>query len=92
MIMQFSVEKRDGPARIGEFITEDKKITTPNILFINTSRFKAPSFADILITNDNLKTEKPTLKVLGSMFSSPNVKERGDLQVSNFLVYPKDQN
>lgn len=60
--MQFKIKKRDGPARIGEFIIDQKEIITPNILFINTNRFNSPVFADILITNKRNKAKKPTLK------------------------------
>jgi len=49
--MQFNVKKRYGPARIGELSVDDKRVVTPNILFVDTTRFKAPNFADILITN-----------------------------------------
>ena len=90
MTMQFSVKKRDGPARIGELYIEDKKVITPNILFVNTSRFKAPDFSDFIITNRDIKTEKPTLKILGSMFSSSPVKDENEFQISNYLFYPKD--
>jgi len=45
--MQFSLNKRDGPARIGKLTISDKEITTPNILFVNTNRFKAPDFAEV---------------------------------------------
>ena len=90
MIMQFSVEKRDGPARIGELVIENKRVITPNILCVNIQRFKAPNFADILVTNNDYEKGKPTLKILGSMFLPSNGKDDGDLQVSNFLVYPKD--
>ena len=69
MIMQFSVKKRDGPARLGELVIADKKVVTPNILFINTSRFKSPDFADLVVTNQNIKTEKPTLRIMESVFS-----------------------
>ena len=48
--MQFSVTKRDGPARIGELTIEQKKITTPNVLFINTQRVRAPDFAETLLS------------------------------------------
>jgi len=75
--MQFSVKSRDGPARIGEFFIENKKVITPNIFFVNTSRFKVPKFADILITNQNIKIEKPVMKILENF--SPN-----------YIVYPKD--
>ena len=88
--MQFSVKNRDGPARIGELFIEDKIVITPNILFVNTSRTKAPNFADILITNDNQKIKKPTIRIGNSAFSSLADKSLGDLSVNNYLIYPKD--
>jgi len=45
--MQFIVKQRDGPARIGEIDIENKKVKTPNIFFLNTKRFKSPSFSEI---------------------------------------------
>lgn len=85
MVMQFNVKKRDGPARIGEFTIENKKIITPNILFVNTNRFKAPEFAEILLTNTILKSKKPSFKVL------KNIKgKKHELTVSDFFVYSKD--
>ena len=90
MIMQFSVKNRDGASRLGELLLDKKKIITPNILFIDTNRFKAPSFADIILTNKNPRTEKPTLKVLGSLFSSSKHEDKSELQVSNYLVHSKD--
>jgi archaeosine synthase len=80
--MEFNVKNRDGPARTGELlIGEDKRVSTPNILFIETSRFKAPDFADVLITYG--KQGKPTLSV-GKDFSSLT------MEVNDYLVYPKD--
>ena len=60
--MEFNIKKRDGPARIGELKVNAEKIITPNILFINTQRFKAPDFADILLTNEKKTIKKPILK------------------------------
>lgn len=88
--MQFSIEKRDGPARIGELLLQDKKVITPNILFINTLRFKAPGFADILITNNNKVTKKPTIRISTRMLPSLTDKLEGELSVNNYLIYPKD--
>lgn len=88
--MHFNVKKRDGPARIGEFVIEEKTVTTPNIFYINTQRFTAPDFANILITDDKLEAEKPTMKVLGSIFSPEKSTKKDDFAVSNYLVYPKD--
>ncbi len=88
--MQFRVKNRDGPARIGELLIEDNKVTSPNILFVNTSRFKAPNFADILITNDNLKIGKSVIRIGRNAFSSLADKKDEDLSVNNYLIYPKD--
>lgn len=61
--MFLRVKKKDGPARIGEFLLDDKRVITPNILFVDTTRFKAPDFADVLITNNKQRNEKPTLYI-----------------------------
>jgi archaeosine synthase len=66
--MNFLVKKRDGPARTGEIEIKNKKIIMPNIFFLKTSRFKAPGFADILLTNDNLKADKPLLRFSKNVF------------------------
>ena len=89
-IMRFEVKNRDGPARIGELLIKDRKITTPNILFVNTSRFKAPNFADILLTNNNIKTERSTLRIGDDAFSSLASEVNGELSINNYLIYPKD--
>ena len=47
--MQFNIKHRDGPARIGEIVIDGNKVISPNILFVNTDRFKAPYFADLII-------------------------------------------
>jgi len=61
--MQFIIKKRDELSRIGELIINSKRVATPNILFVNTSRLKAPVFTDIIISNTDLKTKNPVLKV-----------------------------
>lgn len=55
--MNFRIKNRDGPARIGEILLEDRIVTTPNILFVDTSRIKAPNIADIFITNEKRKKQ-----------------------------------
>jgi len=90
MVMHFSVKKRDGPARLGELVIADKKILTPNILFINTPRFKSPDFADLVVTNQNIKTEKPALRIKGSVFSALTGKIKDELQISEYMIYLKD--
>jgi len=88
--MKFNINCRDGPARIGEFLVNSKKIKTPNIAFIDTSRFKAPDFSEFITTNQNIKTDKIVLQVGGNLFSILDKKNSGDLLVNNFLFYPKD--
>jgi len=88
--MQFSVKKRDGPARLGEIVIADKKAVTPNILFISTSRFKSPDFADLVVTNQDIKTEKPALRIMESIFSPLKGEGDNELQISRYMTYPKD--
>jgi archaeosine synthase len=59
--MKFGLNKRDGPARIGEFEVDKKNVKTPNILYINTIRFKAPAFAELLISNNAKDTDHTSL-------------------------------
>ena len=61
--MQYKIKIRDGPSRYGELSIDDKTVVTPNLLFVNTSRFKAPNFADIILTNDRHKQEKPSFQI-----------------------------
>ena len=85
--MQFKIKKRDGPARIGELIIDKKQIKTPNILYINTKRFKSPDFSDILITNGENKTKKPTLK-----FSEKLLHQRMDDKNNKFYIISSNEN
>ena len=88
--MKFIVEKRDGPARVGELLIKDERVITPNILFVDSNRFKAPDFSDLLITNEEKTTCKPILNIFGSMFLPSKEKKDEKLQVSNYFFYPKD--
>jgi len=85
--MKFNVKKRDGPAKIGEVNIEKKLIKTPNILFINTKRFKSPDFAEILITNIKNKTKKPTLK-----FFEKFLAQRTEEKNNKFYYISTNQN
>ena len=50
-MMQFNIKKRYGPARLGDIKYKNKISSMPNIFWINTKRFKSPSFADLTISN-----------------------------------------
>ncbi|MCX6662400.1 MAG: archaeosine synthase subunit alpha [Euryarchaeota archaeon] len=88
--MDFQVKIRDGPARIGHFTQNNETIVTPNILFLQTTRCKAPDFADIFLTNKTLKTKKPTVQIGESIFSTTKNKKDKNLCFENYLIYPKD--
>src|SRR4030042_5685493 len=62
--MQYRIHVKDELAKIGELIINDKKIITPNILSVNTDRFKAFDKADVILSNDKVKTNKPVFKFL----------------------------
>jgi archaeosine synthase alpha-subunit len=59
--MQFNIKKRDELARIGEILLDDKRVETPTILSINTNRFKAFDKADVILSNNKIKTDKVVL-------------------------------
>jgi archaeosine synthase len=88
--MDFQVKFRDGPARIGHLTYHNEALVTPNILFLQTSRCKAPAFSDILLTNRTLKNKKPTIQIGGSIFSTKKNKTQKNLCLDDYLIYPKD--
>ncbi len=75
--MKFSVNKRDGPARAGEIKINKKTIKTPNLLFINTRRFKAPEFANLILSNQSEKTYVPSL-IFSEKLLLQRIKEQND--------------
>jgi len=79
--MEFSVKKRYGPGRIGELKIDTYKIITPNILFLDTKRFNAPDFSNILITNENKKAIKPILKFSDKLLIKRNEENYDPLSI-----------
>ncbi|MEW6069995.1 MAG: archaeosine synthase subunit alpha [Candidatus Thermoplasmatota archaeon] len=61
----FEITHRDSIARLGKL---NDKVTTPNILFITTKRSKEFGKAEVLLTNQELKTEKFFIFDQGSAF------------------------
>jgi archaeosine synthase alpha-subunit len=88
--MNFRVHNRDGPARIGQLTIDKKNVVTPNILFLHTSRCKAPEFSDILLTNETKKTNIFTVRIGDSIFSAGEKKEKKEVLMNDYLIYPKD--
>ncbi len=86
--MQFSVKERDGPARIGELIVDRKRIVTPNILFVDTDRFKTPNYTDILIINNKRQKEKPTLQISNYFVYPKDIPK--ELHLLSIRDYKKD--
>ena len=88
--MNFRVHNRDGPARIGQLTIDEKIVVTPNILFLHTSRCKSPEFSDILLTNGTRKTKILTIRIGDSIFSAGEKKEKKEVLLNDYLIYPKD--
>jgi archaeosine synthase len=88
--MDFRVQYRDGPARIGQLTLNKTTVRTPTILFLHTSRCKAPEFSDILLTNETIKTKKPLIRIGESIFSATKKKEQKDISLDNYLFYPRE--
>jgi archaeosine synthase len=83
--MDFRIQHRDGPARIGQLRIQKQSVMTPNILYLQTQRCKAPAFAEILLTYKPLKTKKPAVSI-GQSFFSKKEKKTQDI----YLLYPMD--
>jgi len=88
--MNFRVQHKDGPARIGQLSVGKKEVMTPAILFLQTVRHQAPPFADIVLTNASVKTKKPSIRIGESIFSSEKTTRRTNASTDKYLVYPKD--
>lgn len=83
-MMQFITKSKDGQAKIGQFKLNKKSVITPNIFFLNTKRFKAPYFADILLLNDNITTKKPKIKYKKNKID--DIKEFLKLKNKNLVI------
>lgn len=81
----FEVLERDGIARIGEW-TLDKKVQTPNILFITTERIKPFINAEIFISKDKIKSDKPYVINKGRNFIKK--KSNGETIDENITIPP----
>ena len=61
--MYVSVTQRDGPGRICQISLKNKKIETPNIIFIKTKRYKIPAFAELIFSNYDYLGNKMSIKI-----------------------------
>ena len=88
--MDFQVKWRDGPARFGHLTLHEKNFVTPNILFLDTDRWKAPPFSDVLLVGGVRKTKKPSIPIGESIFSITKRTTRKSPCLDDYLIYPKD--
>lgn len=87
--MDFRVQQRDGPARIGQYMYNGETIVAPTILYLHTSRCTAPAFSDIELTDRPGKTKKPSILIGESIFSTQKKKQPTSC-LHEYLLYPKD--
>ena len=88
----FEVLNRNGLARSGKWLMEDQKreVNTPNIIFINTERIKAPDEAEIIIVDEKMECEKPHIRSGRSLFLN-HKEDVSDYSISPYLIYPPSQ-
>jgi len=96
-IMNYIIKKRDGPSRFGEISIDNKTIFTPNLLFINTNRFKAPNFADIILTKDKNIQKKPSFIISKTFIYPKDLSEELHLSLDKkinekFFIIPGNTN
>ncbi|MCU0849931.1 MAG: archaeosine synthase subunit alpha [Candidatus Thermoplasmatota archaeon] len=88
--MDFQIQFRDGPARMGQLKIKEESICTPEILYIQTSQLQAPTFSRILLTQEPIKTTQPVIQIGRSIFSTQKNNERKPACLDQYLLYPKD--
>jgi archaeosine synthase len=86
--MHYKIKKRDGPSKIGELTIDKNAVITPNLLFINTNRFNAPNFADIILVNNNKKIDKPQIQIPKTFVYPKDLSK--DLHLSIFKQFKKN--
>lgn len=82
--MKYKIIARDGPARLGELEFNKKKFTTPNILFLDSNRFKSPSYSDIIITNNKTDNKKPKLSFKKNIFTENDFDIKNNTNLIEF--------
>jgi archaeosine synthase len=85
-ILRFIIKNRDGPSRIGELSIKDRKLITPNLLFIDDCRFKAPNFAESVITNKIIRDNRINLIISNKLDSTHS----DDIKIINPFLYSND--
>jgi len=87
--MRFEVKRRDGPARTGVFQVNNRKVETPNVIFISTSRIRAPGSAGIVETRCPEKKKKNLqIQPLGSAWNPIEMSDNADLAIPPTFNYP----
>ncbi len=69
--MAIKIKAMDGPARICEISIKQNKVITPNIFFLNTSRFKKPDSADFLLTKKTKTFKKNQIEIKNIQKENP---------------------
>jgi archaeosine synthase len=87
--MQFYVETRDGPGRIGVLQLQQHRVATPVIFYPHTSRFQVPDFAEIIITQNTNNHTKSSITIEADSFQS-NKKTSKNTHLNTYLFYPMD--
>ncbi len=88
MLMDIKIKARDGPSRICELSYKNNKLLTPNILFLDTSRFKSPKSSDILLKR-KINKEK---KRISNNFYPRNIKDSIDIEILNSKYFNNNHN
>ena len=89
--MDFRLQNTDGPAQSGILSCNDGVIETPNILFIQTKRYSAPDFAQILLTKEKQRAHTPQFIIGNNIFTESPLDTNTVTQcLSSYTLFPKD--
>ena len=87
--MKLQIKHRDGPGRAGTVTLESKPVELPAIAWVHSSKFTAPSWADLILTSKKEEKTKQFIQVTGS-FANSQPQQKNEYIIPRFLLYPKD--
>ena len=89
--MHFRLQNTDGPAQYGMLHLEKHLVEIPNLLFVQTKRFHAPSVAQMIVTNETHVFDVPTISLGENIFIKSDLDEKNrNSCLSSYILFPKD--
>ena len=86
--MKLEIQSRDGAGRIAKVKIERKEFNIPNIIFVDTPRFKSPDFAELIGKFNNFENGNKIIVGYPEYVWSDSKKEYPPLSLPRYIPYP----